>query len=155
MDALPVAATDEMMLQLRRGRPYVSLDTDSVGGYVIRAAAPIVRHRHGPRGTDRAISRAAAVEPARRYGAALPVLLRASGANQAAAQIDLCIDLEFFVLMSLIAACTAPSSLRSVWYSRAGPDRRHARGGKGQLRHPVCRCRDAMSWVFSLTSFND
>src|SRR5260370_15200228 len=41
MDALPVPATDEMMLQLRRGRPYVSLDTDSIGGYVIRAAAPI------------------------------------------------------------------------------------------------------------------
>jgi PAS domain S-box-containing protein len=41
MDALPVPATDEMRLQLRRGRPYVSLDTDSVGGYVIRAAAPL------------------------------------------------------------------------------------------------------------------
>src|SRR5882762_280421 len=27
MDTLPVPATDEMMLQLRRGRPYVSLDT--------------------------------------------------------------------------------------------------------------------------------
>ena len=41
MDMLPVPATDEMMLQVRRGRPYVSLDTDSVGGYVIRAAAPL------------------------------------------------------------------------------------------------------------------
>jgi nitrogen fixation/metabolism regulation signal transduction histidine kinase len=41
MDSLPVPATDEMMLQLRRGRPYVSLDTDSVGGYLIRAAAPL------------------------------------------------------------------------------------------------------------------
>jgi nitrogen fixation/metabolism regulation signal transduction histidine kinase len=41
MDALPVPATDEMMLQVRRGHPYVSLDTDSVGGYVIRAAAPL------------------------------------------------------------------------------------------------------------------
>ena len=41
MDTLPVPATDEMMLQMRRGRPYVSLDTDSVGGYVIRAAAPL------------------------------------------------------------------------------------------------------------------
>ena len=41
MDMLPVPATDEMMLQVRRGRPYVSLDTDSVGGYVIRAASPI------------------------------------------------------------------------------------------------------------------
>ncbi len=41
MDSLPVPATDEMMLQLRRGRPYVSLDMDAVGGYVIRAAAPM------------------------------------------------------------------------------------------------------------------
>ena len=41
MDTLPVPATDEMMLQVRRGRPYVSLDTDAVGGYVIRAAAPL------------------------------------------------------------------------------------------------------------------
>ena len=41
MDALPKPATDEMMLQVRRGRPYVSLDTDAVGGYVIRAAAPL------------------------------------------------------------------------------------------------------------------
>src|ERR1019366_2621442 len=41
MDTLPIPATDEMMLQIRRGRPYVSLDTDAVGGYVIRAAAPL------------------------------------------------------------------------------------------------------------------
>jgi PAS domain S-box-containing protein len=41
-DALPLPPTDEMMLQLRRGRPYVSLDLDAVGGYVIRAAAPLV-----------------------------------------------------------------------------------------------------------------
>src|SRR5258705_269891 len=47
MDTLPVPATDEMMLQLRRGRPYVSLDTDSVGGYVIRAAAPLDANRSG------------------------------------------------------------------------------------------------------------
>ena len=47
MDTLPAPATDEMMLQLRRGRPYVSLDTDSVGGYVIRAAAPLDANRSG------------------------------------------------------------------------------------------------------------
>jgi len=41
MDTLPVPATDEMMLQVRRGRSYVSMDTDSVGGYLIRAAAPL------------------------------------------------------------------------------------------------------------------
>jgi nitrogen fixation/metabolism regulation signal transduction histidine kinase len=41
MDTLLVPSTDEMMLQVRRGRPYVSLDTDAVGGYVIRAAAPL------------------------------------------------------------------------------------------------------------------
>jgi nitrogen fixation/metabolism regulation signal transduction histidine kinase len=41
MDTMPLPVTDEMLLQARRGRPYVSLDTDSVGGYVIRAAASI------------------------------------------------------------------------------------------------------------------
>ena len=41
MDALPAPATDEMMLQLRRGRPYVNLDTDAAGAYVIRAASPL------------------------------------------------------------------------------------------------------------------
>jgi nitrogen fixation/metabolism regulation signal transduction histidine kinase len=41
MDMLPTPATDEMMLQLRRGSPYVSLDTDAAGGYVIRAASPL------------------------------------------------------------------------------------------------------------------
>jgi nitrogen fixation/metabolism regulation signal transduction histidine kinase len=40
MDAMPVPATDEMMRQVRRGRPYVSLDVGSPGGYVIHAAAP-------------------------------------------------------------------------------------------------------------------
>jgi len=49
MDTLPVPATDEMMLQLRRGRPYVSLDTNSVGGYVIRAAAPLDASSGGAR----------------------------------------------------------------------------------------------------------
>ncbi len=41
MDSVPLPATDEMMLQVRRGRSYVSLDTNAVGGYVIRAAAPL------------------------------------------------------------------------------------------------------------------
>jgi len=41
MDTLPIPATDEMMLQVRRGRPYVSIDTDAYGGYVIRAATPL------------------------------------------------------------------------------------------------------------------
>jgi len=41
MDKLPAPATDEMMLQLRRTGQYVHLDTDSVGAYLIRAAAPL------------------------------------------------------------------------------------------------------------------
>ncbi|HEV8442112.1 MAG TPA: ATP-binding protein [Steroidobacteraceae bacterium] len=47
MDMLPAPATDEMLLQLRRGRSYVSLDTDSTGGYVIRAAAPLDANNSG------------------------------------------------------------------------------------------------------------
>ena len=41
MNMLPAPETNEMILQVSRGRPYVSLDTDSVGGYLIRAAAPL------------------------------------------------------------------------------------------------------------------
>ena len=41
MDMLPAPLTEAMLLQLRRGLPYVSLDTNSVGGYLIRAAAPL------------------------------------------------------------------------------------------------------------------
>ena len=49
MDTLPVLATPDMMLQLRRGRSYVSLDTDAIGGYVIRTAAPIEDSSEGQR----------------------------------------------------------------------------------------------------------
>ncbi len=48
MDTLPAPATDEMMLQVRRGSPYVSLDTDAVGGYVIRAASPLESNGQSP-----------------------------------------------------------------------------------------------------------
>ncbi|MDE2304645.1 MAG: HAMP domain-containing protein [Gammaproteobacteria bacterium] len=41
LDSVPLPATQEMMLQVRRGRSYASLDTDSSGSYVIRAASPI------------------------------------------------------------------------------------------------------------------
>jgi PAS domain S-box-containing protein len=49
MDALPFPATDEMMLQLRRGRSYGSVDTDSAGVYVIHAAAPLEDANGNPR----------------------------------------------------------------------------------------------------------
>jgi PAS domain S-box-containing protein len=49
MDALPAPATDEMLLQLRRGRPYVSVDTDSVGGYVVRTATLLEDGNSNPR----------------------------------------------------------------------------------------------------------
>ena len=49
MDTLPLPATDEMLLQLRRGRPYVSLDTDSIGGYVVRTATPLEDGGSNPR----------------------------------------------------------------------------------------------------------
>ncbi|HEY2146173.1 MAG TPA: ATP-binding protein [Steroidobacteraceae bacterium] len=49
MDTLPVPATDEMLLQMRRGRPYVSLDTDLVGGYVVRTATPLEDSGSNPR----------------------------------------------------------------------------------------------------------
>jgi nitrogen fixation/metabolism regulation signal transduction histidine kinase len=39
LNVIPLPAPEEMIGQVRRGRPYVSLDTDAGGGYVIRAAA--------------------------------------------------------------------------------------------------------------------
>ncbi len=39
MDVIPLPAPEEMISQVRRGRPYVSLDTDAAGGYVVRAGA--------------------------------------------------------------------------------------------------------------------
>jgi len=54
MDMLPVPATDEMMLQVRRGHSYISLDTDSVGGYVIRAAAQLDANAN-PGGSSRVL----------------------------------------------------------------------------------------------------
>jgi nitrogen fixation/metabolism regulation signal transduction histidine kinase len=42
IDKLPAPVTDEMMLQVRRGRTYVNLEPEVSGsGYVIRAAAPL------------------------------------------------------------------------------------------------------------------
>jgi PAS domain S-box-containing protein len=40
-DSMPLPATDDVLMQVRHGSPYVSLDTDATGGYVIRAAAPL------------------------------------------------------------------------------------------------------------------
>ena len=37
----PMQPSDEMMLQIRQGRPYASLDSLPGGGYVIRTAAPL------------------------------------------------------------------------------------------------------------------
>jgi PAS domain S-box-containing protein len=39
IDTLPLLVNDEMLLQLRRGRSYVHLETDAGGHYVIRSAA--------------------------------------------------------------------------------------------------------------------
>jgi nitrogen fixation/metabolism regulation signal transduction histidine kinase len=41
IDSMPLPASDEMVLQVRRGQPYVSLETDAGGEYVIRAAAEL------------------------------------------------------------------------------------------------------------------
>jgi len=155
MDALPVPATDEMMLQLRRGRPYVSLDTDSVGGYVIRAAAPIEDNSTGPRVLIALYPVPLQLSQLADTVAALPVLLRASGANQAAAQIDLCIDLEFCRVDVLdrgrvrrLLRCAAFGAARAGLIAGT-------RAVARATTTPGCRCRDAMSLGFLVTSFND
>ena len=137
MDALPVPATDEMMLQVRRGRPYVSLDTDSVGGYVIRAASPL--EGNGSSGARVLIALYPVpqqLSPTCRYRTALLYAIRETGAAAPAAQIDFRID---SVLRR--ADVLDRGRLRRV-FCRAAPgatgaglDRRDPRGGQGQLRH--------------------
>ncbi len=41
LDVMPAPASDAVLAQVRRGSPYVSLDTTAAGGYVIRAAASL------------------------------------------------------------------------------------------------------------------
>ncbi len=72
MDTLPAPATDEMMLQIRRGRPYVSLDTDATGRLRdSRRRASRRRTECALARADRALSGAAAALAARGHGAAL------------------------------------------------------------------------------------
>jgi nitrogen fixation/metabolism regulation signal transduction histidine kinase len=106
MNMLPAPATDEMMLQLRRDRPYVSLDTDSVGGYVIRAAAPL-EGSPGSSGTRVLI----ALYPVPQQLSQLADTVQRSYTNYAALvqqrqplKSSFVLILSFVVLMSLIAA---------------------------------------------------
>jgi PAS domain S-box-containing protein len=104
MDMLPVPATEAMLLQLRRGLPYVSLDTDSVGGYLIRAAAPL---------TDGGTNRRAliALYPVPQQLSQLADTVQRSYSQYAslvqlrpALKSTFVLILTFVVLMSLIAA---------------------------------------------------
>ncbi len=106
MDALPVPATDEMMLQVRRGRPYVSLDTDAQGGYVIRAASPL--DANGSSGAARVLI---AMYPVPQQLSQLADTVQRSYTNYASLvqlrqplKSTFVLILSFVVLMSLIAA---------------------------------------------------
>jgi len=106
MDMLPVPATDEMMLQVRRGRPYVSIDTDSVGGYVIRAASPL--EGNGKSSGARVLI---ALYPVPQQLSQLADTVQRSYSNYAAlvqrrqpVKSTFVLILSFVVLMSLIAA---------------------------------------------------
>ena len=136
MDALPVPATDEMMLQLRRGRPYVSLDTDSIGGYVIRAAAPIEDSSQGPRVLI-------ALYPVPLQLSQLADTVQRSYTSYASLvqkrqplKVDLRADLEFR-RFDVADRRRLRRVLRRATPGAAGAgfDRRHPRRGEGQLRH--------------------
>jgi len=106
MNMLPAPATDEMMLQVRRDRPYVSLDTDAVGGYVIRAAAPL--DGGGGTGGARVL---VALYPVPQQLSQLADTVQRSYTNYAALvqqrqplKSSFVLILSFVVLMSLIAA---------------------------------------------------
>jgi len=106
MDTLLVPTTDEMMLQVRRGRPYVSLDTDSVGGYVIRAASPL--DANGSSSAERVLI---ALYPVPQQLSQLADTVQRSYTNYASLvqlrqplKSTFVLILSFVVLMSLIAA---------------------------------------------------
>ena len=72
MDTLPVPATDEMMLQVRRGRPYVSLDTDFRRRLRDSRGIAVGRERQFQRPcVDRVVSGTATTGAARGHRAAL------------------------------------------------------------------------------------
>ena len=155
MDALPVPATDEMMLQLRRGRPYVSLDTDSMGGYLIRAAAPHRRRQQRTAGVDRTVSRAAAAQSIGRHGATLLHLLRHLVQMRQPLKSTFVLILSFVVLISLIAAVygaffAAQRLVQPVQDLIAGT--RAVAKGNYDTRLPLPG-RDELG--FLVTSFND
>jgi nitrogen fixation/metabolism regulation signal transduction histidine kinase len=156
MDALPAPATDEMMLQVRRDRPYVSLDTDSVGGYVIRAAAPLESNGgSGPRilialyPVPQQLSQLAdTVQRSYTQYAAL-VLLRQP------LKTTFVLVLSFVVLMSLMAAVygaffTAQRLVQPVQDLIAGT--RAVAKGNYDTKLPL-PSRDELG--FLVTSFND
>ena len=137
MDTLPVPATDEMMLQLRRGRPYVSLDTDSVGGYVIRAAAPL---DDSGSGSSRVLI---ALYPVPQQLSQLADTVQRSYTQYAnLVQLRQPLKSTFVLILTFRRADVADRrGVRRVLRraapgaAGAGSDRRHARRGQGQLRH--------------------
>jgi nitrogen fixation/metabolism regulation signal transduction histidine kinase len=154
MDTMPLPATDEMILQVRRGRPYVSLDTDAVGGYVIRAAAPFDSD-----GTARALI---AIFPVPQQLSELANTVQRSY-TQYAKMVQLrqplkstfVLILTFVVLMSLIAAVygaffTAQRLVKPVQDLIAGT--RAVAKGDYDTKLPL-PSRDELGYL--VTSFND
>ena len=134
---LPAPATDEMMLQVRRGRPYVSLDTDAVGGYVIRAAAPIDATANSQSHVLIALYPGApAALPTRRHGTALLHPVREPGAAAPPAQVHVRVDSDLrradVAHRGGVRRFLRRPAARAAG---AGSDRGHPRRGQGQLRH--------------------
>ncbi len=48
-EMVPAAASDELMMQVRQGRQYVTLDPVAGGGYVVRTAVQVPRIAAGRR----------------------------------------------------------------------------------------------------------
>ena len=112
-----------------------------------RRGAARCQQRRRP-GTHRAVSGAAAAQPARRYGATLLHPVRESGAVAQAAQIDISIDPD------LRRADVADRGgvrciLRGAAFgaARAGSDRRHPCRGQGQLRHQAACAVARRTWL--------
>ena len=155
MDALPFPATDEMMLQLRRGRPYVSLDTDSSGRLCDSRRGTDRRRQPRTASVDRTVSGASAAESIGGHGATFLHPYASLVQMRQPLKVTFVLILSFVVLMSLIAAVygaffAAQRLVQPVQDLIAGT--RAVAKGNYDTRLPLPG-RDELG--FLVTSFND
>ena len=148
LHALPAVPPEDLLMQLRRGQPHVSLQPAPGGGYQVRAATTI---RAGPGDSTLPAGRdlpgaAAAVRPRGHRAGGVPAV-RPALVPARAAEGD--VRADAFARAADGAArrrVRRAVLLRAAGAAGAGPDRGHARGRQGRLRHaPAARRRTTRS----------